>query len=492
MSRPSETPPPPMPPPTPQQPPAGRKFPCRQCGARLDFDPKERGLKCPYCGFVEKIEPKSDEVKENSWDEYWSKQQDAENATLEGHSTEVRCTGCGAVVLFDDKLVTDSCPYCNTHLENKPERARGMIKPEAILPFLVTKSQAVENFGKWIETRWFAPGTLRKFALLGRLSGMYVPFWTYDSMTYTYYEGERGDNYTVTETYTDSDGQTKTRSVVKTRWTWVSGEVDHFFDDVLVCASRSLPAKLVNELEPWDLVKLENYQAQYLSGFVTERYAVDLKEGFGAAQEIMDGHIRSMCCQDIGGDHQRLSSVQTQHVGVTFKHLLLPVWVAPYRFKDTPYQILVNARTGEVVGSRPFSWIKITLLIIIIAALIALIYVAANASWGAEPARRPVDRRTGFNQRDDGPTRRARKVSRRQDLCAAVVHPAHVDMRVGQVANLPRPDPWQVINLPHFPRLARERGEENEVIHEKAGTSPDAGRHGVAGRRPGLSARAAA
>src|SRR6185295_15170595 len=124
-----------------------------------------------------------------------------------------------------------------------------------------------------------------------------------------------GDDYWETETYTDSQGKQQTRQVVKTRWYYVSGEVDHFFNDVLVCASRSVPGQHVQALEPWDLGRLEPFRSEFLAGFKTERYVVTLPEGFAAAQQIMDAEIRELCRRDIGGDHQQLSSVQTQPVG---------------------------------------------------------------------------------------------------------------------------------------------------------------------------------
>src|SRR5262249_3371129 len=154
----------------------------------------------------------------------------------------------------------------------------------------------------------FAPTGLRQFANLGKLSGAYVPFWTYDSMTYTHYTGERGDDYTETETYTDTesytetdaDGQTvtrsrpvtKTRQGTRTRWSSVSGNVDHFFDDVLIYASKSLPDGLVDGVGPWEELKqLEEFKADFLSGFHTERYTIGLREGFEKARAIMDAEI---------------------------------------------------------------------------------------------------------------------------------------------------------------------------------------------------------
>ena len=381
-----------------RKPPEGRKFPCRQCGARLDFDPSHKALKCPYCGFEEKIEASKAGVEEQDWDAYWKNHEDKETV-LAGRSSQVTCGGCGAVVLLEDKVQTDKCPYCATHLENKPEAAKAMIAPEGVLPFKVPERDAVHAFNGWIASRWFAPSTLRQFANLGKLNGLYVPYWTYDSMTYTFYTGQRGDDYTVSETYTETDANgntvTKTRNVTHTRWTHVSGQVQHFFDDVVICASKGLPEPLVRSLEPWDLPKLEGFQDSYLSGFQTERYAVGLKEGFGKAQAIMDNAIRGLCCQDIGGNHQRLETVQTQHVGITFKHMVLPVWAAAYRYQDQAYRILINGRNGKVVGTRPYSVIKIVMLVLLILALVGIIAFIVMQSQrgpnqGAPPRRAAV------------------------------------------------------------------------------------------------------
>jgi DNA-directed RNA polymerase subunit RPC12/RpoP len=351
-----------------------RKFPCEQCGARLDFDPAARALKCPYCGHEQKIDPVNEKVEERDFETYLAKIA-GEKTVIEGRSSEVRCPGCGANIMLEDKIATDRCPFCATHLENlAPQQAKGQIAPESVLPFIVDQRNAIAAFTNWIKTRWFAPSNLKQLANLGQLSGVYLPFWTYDSMTYTHYTGMRGDNYYVTESYTDSQGKRQTRTVTRIRWTYVSGEVQNFFDDVLICGATTVERKYIDALEPWGLEKLQGFRPDYLAGFKTQRYDIDLPAGFSLARQVMDVTIRRLCTQDIGGDHQRLNSVNTQHVGVTFKHILLPVWLAVYRYNDKVFRILVNARTGEVQGDRPWSWIKITLLVL---AIIAIIIIAA-------------------------------------------------------------------------------------------------------------------
>src|SRR5262245_12022681 len=362
-------------------PPTGRKFPCPSCGARLDFDPSARGLKCPYCGFQEKIEKGADaEVEEKDYLEYLSREE-GKGKALPGRSTETRCTGCGAVVLLEDNVATDKCPFCATHLETQPEVAKAMIPPEAVLPFTKDLRSAREGFDRWLHGLWFAPTELKKLANLGQLSGVYVPYWTYDAMTYTFYDGERGDNYTVVIMVTQRDASGRTvqvpQTVVQVRWSSVSGEVQHFFDDVLVSGSKSLRADLLDTIGPWDTRKLEPFEPAYLSGFKTERYAVGLKEGMQVAKKEMEQTIYQLICQDIGGDHQRVHQKQTRYSGLTFKHTLVPVWVAAYRYREKAYQILVNGRTGRTAGDRPYSAWKITRLVLLILLAVALIAVIA-------------------------------------------------------------------------------------------------------------------
>jgi hypothetical protein len=184
------------------------------------------------------------------------------------------------------------------------------------------------------------------------------------AFTTTRYTGLRGDHYYVTETYTDSQGKSQTRSVQKTRWSGASGTVRNNFDDVLVCASHSLPEKLVHALEPWDLPALAGYDDRYLSGFVTESYQLGLKEGFDSAKQMMAPTIRQTICSDIGGDVQQVTTQSSDYDNIKFKHILLPLWISAYRYNDKVYRFMINARTGEVQGERPWSTAKIVLLVL--------------------------------------------------------------------------------------------------------------------------------
>jgi len=166
--------------------------------------------------------------------------------------------------------------------------------------------------------------------------------------------------------------------VQHTQWTPVSGVVSNSFDDILIMASRSLPKQYADRLQPWDLQRLVPYADEYLSGFRAESYQVTLEQGFEEARQVMAEAIDSTIRQHIGGDEQNVTSVNTQYDNITFKHILLPVWLSAYRFKEKVYRILINARTGGVQGERPYSAFKIAAAIFAMLVIIVVFLIIAN------------------------------------------------------------------------------------------------------------------
>jgi hypothetical protein len=237
------------------------------------------------------------------------------------------------------------------------------IKPRGVLPFALDERAAHKAMGDWLGRLWFAPNGLKDYARKGRkMQGIYVPYWTFDADTQSSYRGERGTVYYETRTVM-RDGKRVQQQVPKVRWSPKSGRVARFFDDVLVLASRSLPKTYTDALEPWDLPALEPYQPEYLAGFRAEAYSVDLKDGYTEARGHMARVIERDVRFDIGGDRQRIHAIDTDVRNVTFKHILLPVWMAAYKYRGQTYRFVVNGRTGRVQGERPWSAIKITIAV---------------------------------------------------------------------------------------------------------------------------------
>lgn len=354
-----------------------RRFPCAQCGASLEYAPGVEVLRCGHCGHENPIVAADTPIIEQDFRETL---RELANTAPTREQISIHCDSCGATCNFDAAVHAGECPFCGAPMVAKTEQHREL-PPQALLPFSITRDQARSAFRKWLGSLWFAPGKLKDYARNdARLTGMYVPYWTYDADTATGYRGERGDDYQVQQTYQaveDGKTVTRTRTVTKTRWRSVSGRVSRFFDDVLVLASRSLPRDITERLEPWDLANLTPYQEAYLSGFRSEMYQVDLEPGFERAREIMTITIRQDIKRDIGGDHQRIHAMDTRYSDISFKHILLPIWMSAFRFRDKIYRFVVNGRTGEVQGERPYSPWKIAF-----AVLLAVLAIGGGiAAW---------------------------------------------------------------------------------------------------------------
>lgn len=346
------------------------RFLCENCGANMVFSPQNGLLTCSYCGHTQEIDA-SGAVEEKDYDHFL--QAGAQNLQpMAQDAMQVGCDSCGAIVNFTPPETARNCDFCGAKIVAQPKSADPLIAPEGVLPFRVTDKQANDALRNWISSRWFAPSKLKDFARPDKLSSIYIPYWTYDAFSQSSYAGERGEYYYETEYY-EENGERKSRQVRHTNWYSASGHVTRQFDDVCVPATKSLPQKYLDRLEPWDLQELKSYEPAFLSGHKAQTYQVALPEGFEIFKQIADGVIQSDVRQDIGGDEQRIHNVSTDFSNITFKHLLLPVYAGAYQFNAKTFQIVVNGRTGEVQGDRPYSWIKITLFVLFIILIIAIL-----------------------------------------------------------------------------------------------------------------------
>jgi DNA-directed RNA polymerase subunit RPC12/RpoP len=352
---------------------------CPNCGADLVYDPEQGALACPYCGTRVAIAVAETRVDERPYEEYLRPRESQLVVIAEG-ALEVTCQRCGATVEFTPPEVAGECQFCGSTIVAQPKAADPIVGPEGVLPFAITPQQATAAVKRWLAGLWFAPNALKRLARHESVGGVYLPFWTYDADTVSDYVGERGEHYYETETYTETDARgervTRTRQVRRTRWYSASGRVSRHFDDVLVAATTSLPRARLHALEPWDLAQLRPYEPAYLAGFKAQRYQVGLPDGFEVAKQVMASVIEQDARRDIGGDEQRVHRVDTLYSQITFKHLLLPVYVGAYRFKETSYQVVVNARTGKVQGDRPYSAWKIAFLVAFILLVVLAVVLA--------------------------------------------------------------------------------------------------------------------
>ncbi len=340
----------------------GHMFPCEGCGADLQFSIGAQSLKCPYCGFIKQLEfdpnltvDEQDYVATLEQIATWRSEKSNQTSGL----SEVPCSTCGAKVQFRGTLTSSACAYCGVALQLEDVHdAENRVPVDGVLAFLVDRKKAHQALVDWVNSRWFAPNRFKKEGVAGKFSGLYTPYWTIDTMTTTHYDGQRGDYYYVTT----GSGKNK-RRVRKTRWSPAAGTFQRFFDDELIVAAQGVPVKRLDALQPWPLRDCRPFNQEMLAGFLARTYDVELEAGFGIAKLRFDEALEADVRSHIGGDTQRIHNIDTQYNAITYKHLLLPIWMMGYRYTEKVYQVVVNATTAEVQGDRPYSWVKITLAI---------------------------------------------------------------------------------------------------------------------------------
>lgn len=351
---------------------ARQKFGCPACGAQAEWNPGKKALVCPYCGAVSPAALSADGtgIVENDLAETLRGLGD-EQRGWQAEKRSVKCQSCQAISVFDSARVGQRCDFCGSSALLPEEAIKAPIRPESLLEFRISEAEVRDKLRIWYGSRWFAPSALGSRALTDTVHGLYIPYWTFDAQVHAEWTAEAGHYYYETERHTDSQGRVQTRQVRKTRWVPASGELDHFFDDELVSASRGVAGDLLRKIEPFPTTSdLKPYDPAFLSGWVVEQYQIDLIAAAGHSREVMDRALSELCAREVPGDTHRNLQVAADYTGQTFKHILVPIWLLAYTYGAQAYQVVVNGYTGAIAGRHPLSWIKIILAVL--AALIAL------------------------------------------------------------------------------------------------------------------------
>ena len=352
---------------------------CSNCGAELKYKPGSEVVKCDYCNHEEIIEEHPSGFEELALYPYLEKmgaQSHAETIMM------LHCKNCGANQHIEEHYKSLHCVYCSQPLIVEDAYEEEWILPGAVLPFQLDQKTSHEIFRKWVKGLWFAPNKLKRAALDPKnTKGLYVPYWTFDAQLNASYTGQRGDYYYETQSYNaivDGKSVTRTRQVQKTRWTPASGTISGVIDDTLINASKQQSNIIPKKITTWNLEGLVPFNSKYLAGFVTEKYTIPLQDGHLASNKKAEEIAHAWARQDIGGDTQRLTSLQMDLSNETFKHILLPVYISAYYFNNKKYNFFINGQNGTISGKRPYSFWKIFFFVLGILAVLGVILYVGN------------------------------------------------------------------------------------------------------------------
>lgn len=205
-----------------------RKFPCEGCGADLRWEPGATALKCGYCGFEKTVARSAESIQERPVDATLRAPRDL------GWGAErklVVCKRCGAHTTLDPHVSASACAFCGTTAVVEAPPDANIVRPEGLLPFRVARDSALQTFRKWLSGLWLRPNDLKSASRMTALQGAYIPFWTFDAATDSYWTAEAGHYY-----YVDFGSGKDRRRERRVRWEHASGSLQLFFDDVTVPA----------------------------------------------------------------------------------------------------------------------------------------------------------------------------------------------------------------------------------------------------------------
>lgn len=341
---------------------------CPQCGGVMDFNPSTGNLKCPYCEYEKVIEIQADAPAKASEMDFYAAEHTA-NCNWGVETKTVLCKACGAESIYDALQTAAVCPFCGSN-QVMEANDQNTMSPGGVVPFSISDKQASILFRRWIKHRWFCPRLAKNSAKPDRFNGIYLPYWTFDTYTVSSYRGEYG----IDHTRKNSKGETYTETV----WHHTSGVHQEFFNDELVLASTNHDIVILRKLEPFDTENNKTYKPEYIAGFVAERYSLGLKDAWQRAMRSikskLTSNISSKVRRETHADHVRGLTFSTDYNDITFKYLLLPIWISNYKYKNKVYQFMVNGQTGKVAGKTPISIPKVILATLGILAIFAVVY----------------------------------------------------------------------------------------------------------------------
>ena len=319
---------------------------CMGCGATLKYTPATQNWKCEYCGAeytisdIESFQEKSKLKAETN----------ANNVTIEDGKVSDKeyssylCKNCGAELITDENTVATSCVYCkSTAIINN--RIKGVLLPNKLIPFTKTKEDAINAFKSCTKGKLFAPKAFSDMKNLQEVSGVYVPFWLYDSVVDADFEAKG----TKVTSWTSGDYHyTKTDLYDVER----TGNME--FEKVPADSSSKFEDDLMDSIEPYNYDDLKDFNEAYLSGFLAEKYDVSKED----ASKRMEERVANTAideCRKSASSYTTLTP-HLQNVKITkgnISYVMLPVWMLNIKYSGKLYHFAMNGTTGKFIGEIP-------------------------------------------------------------------------------------------------------------------------------------------
>lgn len=313
-------------------------YKCPNCGGDMSFNADTGSLSCPSCGNEENIESYPENLMSASFED---------NEVKEYH-----CDNCGAVLITEADTTATNCSFCGAGVVIA-NRLAGVLAPKKVIPFTISKEEAIVAFRKWCRKGLLTPKGFMSADRIKSITGMYVPFWLYDLNS----DVDVTASCTKVRTYTSGD-----YIYTETKYYEAYRKINLDYVKIPVDASEKMNDQLMDKLEPFPYEQLKDFKTPYLAGFISEKYNYSDSELLPRAKDKVSDYIDSFVHSTFAGYHSihyRNKNIDTK--AVRSDYVLLPVWMVSYDYENQEHIFAMNGQTGKVVGKPPISKGKVAL-----------------------------------------------------------------------------------------------------------------------------------
>ena len=321
---------------------------CPGCGTSIGikFDPVTATLTCPFCGLSSQLPtPQKGAVAEEL--DFNSAIQRA-SVDWGKYKKLIVCANCGGQSLYDTEQVTGACPFCGSTSVAPAAETDQIMAPNAVIPFSVSREQTQDLFVNFAKRK----GMVNKKVFnckLENIVGIYVPHWTFDTFTASFYYAYRDLGYNA-------------------GYDHVNGNWYQYIDDISIFASARLRHPFISRVQKFDFAKAVPYSSEYLAGIPAERYTLGLNDSWECAKTQITKTLKKAVHKF--NRHLRVEEIVTNYYDVKFRYVLAPIYLATYRFGDRTFPVAINGQTGETYCDVP-TYIKRLIILGVIAIIVA-------------------------------------------------------------------------------------------------------------------------
>lgn len=304
----------------------------------MSFDAESGELSCQSCGSHENIENYPEELKTAAFSE--------------DEANEYHCGNCGAILITTAETAATSCSFCGAGVVIA-DRVSGLLAPAKVIPFTISKEEAIEAFKKWCRKGLLTPKGFMTADRIKSITGMYVPFWLFDL------NSKVQVNATCTKVRTYTKGE---YIYTETSYYDAFRDINLDYVKIPVDASEKMHDDLMDRLEPYPYDQLKDFKTPYLAGFIAEKYNYTDEELLPRAKGKIDDYVESYIRSTFSGYQSvNYKNKQIDTRNVNSYYVLLPVWMVSYDFNQAEHVFAMNGQTGKVVGKPPISSGKIAM-----------------------------------------------------------------------------------------------------------------------------------